>query len=303
MDKLKIFPFPTGLHSFAMTRVERALSKTIQDLSNPLSSQYQITCSPERADIVILHVIGLEAIEEANRLISQGKKYIVIQYCGCSGDDLSPWHLLWKNSLFVWSYYDLSSHAQSQGFRFYYAPLGIDEIFTIPPSQSIKRRNRIMTSGYVSHPSQEPIQEVWLAAERLGIEIVHLGPSNVTGVTHYPDNIIFIGGISDNGLRDYYHSCKWVSALRHIEGFELPAIEGLSCGARPLCFPQVSIQYWYGGYPWYVRESTGKNLADSISQFLLANDYVSQSETKEVRKIFDWTRIIGELYAILGDLS
>jgi len=303
-SKIKIFPFPTGLHSHAMVRVQRALSLPVQINRQ---NDFQITASIERANIIILHVIGFDAIDLAKQYQSQGKQFIVIQYCGIAGEDLTPWKWLWTHSLFVWSYYDLSSLASEWGFTFYYAPLGIDPIFTQPPSQPITRRNRIMTSGFVSHSSQEPIQEVWLAAERLGIEVVHLGPENVMGVYHTPPNTLFIGGIGDSGLRDYYHTCKWVSALRHVEGFEMGAIEGLSCGARPICFHRDEHIQWFGDHPIYIEEKSGKNLVDILEWLIkgeINREYDSYSivrdkEIEEVRMKFDWPTIVKGFYSTL----
>jgi hypothetical protein len=295
----KVFVHPSGLHSRAMVRVAKAIGDSIP------KDRFTLTVSLERADIIVLHVIGLESVEEGRKLKSQGKDYIVIQYCGCwDKSQLSAWYPLWKDALFVWSYYDLSEHMERLDTNFYFAPLGVDKVFTLPPAISVLRQDKVLTSGYVSHPSQEPIEEVWKAVNQCdGLSAVHLGPQNVAGMSEKPANWQSVHNVDDQYLVALYHSCKWVAALRHFEGFELPAIEGLACGARPICFDQPSIRYWYGDLVEYAPDCHGQELVEELVG-VLTRPYrpVTDEEKRRVSRTFNWDTIMSGFWSMGGVL-
>jgi hypothetical protein len=263
----------------------------------------------EESDIVVLHVIGLDAIELAKTLADQGMRYIVIQYCGCwDKSNLGIWSDLWSNALLVWSYCDLSQHVPSST-PFYHAPLGVDDVFTTTPNLHI-RSSRILTSGYVSGRPQEPIEDVWIAAGESAIDAYHLGPAKVSGMS--PEAVEYLSDPSSSLTWKYYHqlddvslahlysSCKWISAMRYQEGFELPAIEGLVRGARPICFDQPSIRHWYGDLVHYVPECDGVELIEHLCGIFL-DEYraVTQAEIDYVRHRFDWRPIVNGFWKMM----
>lgn len=281
---MRVFLQPTGLHSIAMLRVVNALTRY-------KPQHVEIVKDIEAANLVVLHVIGLDAYKQAENSFGRSQEYVAIQYCGCWEQScLHAWYDLWSNALFTWSYYDLSSHIPSG--KFYYAPLGVDDVFIHAPNLHI-RSPRILTSGYVSGRPQEPIEEVWAAAHETLIDAVHLGPDNVHGMSKpYPRKWKSYHNIDDISLAHLYSSCQWVSAMRYQEGFELPAIEGLARGARPICFDQPSIHYWYGDLVHYVPECYGEELVDRLCGVIL-DDYreVTQEEIDYVKHRFDWRPI------------
>lgn len=142
---MRVFLQPTGLHSIAMLRVVNALSRYRPGWPKTV----EIVDTLDQAELAILHVIGLDACDVGKKLTEIGTKYIVIQYCGCWDQSrLHAWSDLWSNALFTWSYYDLSSHISSlpSSPPFYYAPLGVDDVFIHAPNLHI-RTPRILTSG------------------------------------------------------------------------------------------------------------------------------------------------------------
>lgn len=296
MRPIRVYVNPTGLYSRAMVRTANALAKWIPET-------FLIAGSPSHSycDLMILHVIGHDATEYARYLRSLGQKYIVIQYCLTAdpyqGD--SDWLYLWQNSELVWSYYDLNQASEEIGFNFYHAPLGLDDAFASTNYSTLRTsRPLVITSGYVDGPRSEPISEMWKASSIVGIDAIHLGPACIEGMVSYPDNWKTIMFSGDEELANLYRQATWVSGLRHTEGFELPAAEGLACGARPICFDQPAMRHWYGDHAIYVPDCHGEALVQHLVNALRLeiNARVSPAERANVIRKFNWQTICSEFW-------
>lgn len=291
MSEIRAYLRPTGLYSRAFLRVANALELYKPDTVS--IANHQSEC-----DFQLLHVISYDAIEYARSLRAKGIKYAVLQYC--LGTTEHPahswWYELWRGADIVWSYYDLRPVAQEIGFNFYHAPLGVDSVFIHHEPQGVVR-NRVITSGYVSGPFAEPIEEVWIAAERAGIEAIHIGPERVKGIERYPPNWHAITP-TDNELAELYSTSRWVSGMRHIEGFELPAAEGLVCGCKPIMFDQPTMRHWYGDRVEYVEECHGEELIDKLQAIFESSSNDRQSQSVGV---FDWKSICAGFWDRIGD--
>lgn len=252
----RIYLAPTGLHSRAMLRVVNALRESLPPSFEEVNSLSNL--GPN--DVQVLHVISQDALSYAGKL---RHKYVVIQYCfKTAGGDISDWREMWYHSLLVWSYYDLSSYLPESNFGddvdwpfldavIYHAPLGIDKEFINPDNYApTKSRNAIVTTGFVSGPGAEAIEEVWQAALQLGMHVYHVGCDRVQGAVTKP-NVSFHVGLSDKDLAFLYSSCGWVSALRYVEGFEMPAVEDM--------------RRWYGKLARYVPDGL---VGDDLVHFL-----------------------------------
>lgn len=280
---MKVFLAPTGLYSRAMVRVAKALAK-----HKPLT--VTTTIDPRAADLAILHVISPDAIVYAATLARTGVRYVVIQYCLGLGHSHSIWHEMWRSAEVVWSYYDLAALTNYSGSNFYHAPLGVDDVFINHQSNSV-RRNRVITTGYVSGPFAEPIEEVWTAANRAGIEAIHIGPATVKGMVDYSSNWRAVTP-SDTDLAEIYHTSRWVSGMRHVEGFELPAAEGIVCGCLPIVFDQPAMRKWYGNGVEYVEECHGEELVLRLEKiFASKTPKASQTHCRKDAEVFDWKSI------------
>src|SRR6266511_4528244 len=147
------------------------------------------------------------------------------------------------------SYYDLYGLTGRDDFSFYRAPLGVEG--SVFYDRGLVRDAAVMTSGYV--PAGEAIHECYEAV--FGVlrgrhgGMVHLGPS------FWSDGSVEVAeGVSDDRLATLYSRCRYVSGLRRGEGFELPVIEGLACGARPVCFDNPCYREWFDGHAVFVEE-------------------------------------------------
>lgn len=278
---MRVFAHPTGIYSPAMLRVASALARYAPP-------EIEVVAREADADVVVSHVFESP--------FSPAKPEIVIQYCfGGLSTALEVWMARWRRALTVWSYYDLPYLTQQNGFPFYHAPLGVDRVFT-EPFEDRERDLDIMTSGFVTGPDAEAIEEVAMVAWMLNLQHVHLGPPKVDGMKVQID-LRSINGVNDRKLASYYQRCKWVSGLRHVEGFELPALEGLCCGARPIVFDRPEMRQWYNGHAVFIPECSGTELVKYLLD-VLADDPepVTRDEREWAAERFDWKPIVENLW-------
>ncbi len=290
--KVCLTPLPAGL-SRAMYRVAGALSSHA-----PIGVEF--VDRPENADVQVLHVVGRESIANI-----RCDRYVVIQYCYRSaegmGADPEAWAETWAAAEFVWSYYDLHD-AMPAGARFMEAPLGVDRAFLRTSPGGV--RSGVVTSGFVSSPEAEAIEEVAIAAAAVGMPVFHLGPSKIDGIDgDLPGEWSSRNGISDDFLARIYGRSLWVSGLRHVEGFELPAAEGVACGARPVLFDRPETRRWYGGLAEFIPECSGAPLVEILTELFSRppRDFqVSLEERAEAIRRFSWPKIATEFWHRLG---
>lgn len=232
------------------------------------------------ADLVVCHVIGWAHWEELRAAIGD-RRYAIIQYCLRTTErPAQDWWPVWKRAEAVWSYYDLL-RGSPVDFPFYRAPLGIDPAFT--PCGCAKPY-LVGTSGYVD--GMEAIGEWATVAHGAGRKQFHLGPD-----LHLPGNVTYANGLTDASLALSWGKCQYVSGLRRTEGFELPAYEGLACGARPVMFDREDAWHWLGEHAEYIPEDD--QVVASLSQ-LVTRPYrpVTTDEIAWARETFDWGRIV-----------
>lgn len=285
---MKVWLQPPAELSLAMHRVSRALG-------NHLPTGAELALNESDADFVLLHVIGFQDVPEVvAKLEARGQKFAIMQYC--RGHLRDEWEKVWSRAACVMSYYDLQPEGR---FNFYHSPLGVDPVFVArgqSATESNLRNYSILTSGYVAGPGAEAIAEPVEAAHLAGYqESVHLGPAPV-GMT-VPSYMRLVHGIPDTELAEIYTTCHWVSGLRHVEGFELPAVEGLVCGARALVFDRAEMRQWYGEHAVYVPECSGQELIDLlVPLFHAPPTLVTLSERRAVAARFDWKTIAAGLW-------
>lgn len=277
---LKAFVNSPAHLSLAMQRVANAL-RTFAP------SDVQIVDTLREADLQVGHVIDYDALT-----YDPGIPLAVIQYCTNAVDDESMlrWQPLWARAAAVWSYYDLTRF-MPEGATFYMAPLGIDETFRRDFIEPKHRAVGVMTSGYVSGLGAEAIEEVAIAAKIAGLYHVHLGPppEGMETKIQFP----CVNGIPDRDLAKMLRLTKFVSGLRHREGFEMPAIEGLACGARPIVFERPDMLKWYMGHAEFVSPSSGAPLIDALTAIFRRERWdVSAAERAQVLRTFDWEPIV-----------
>lgn len=251
-------------------------------------SDIAIVDDVKQADVQVLHTVGAWP--------SLPRSYAIIQYCYCSGGTAN-WKKVWADSKVVWSYYDLTAHGA--GNNFYYAPLGVDLNVFFPRTVGEKDLS-IVTTGYVSSPAQEAIEEVAEAALSLRQNVFHLGPRNIEGMAPRLERSWRAAvGISDDELALAYSRARWVSGLRHVEGFELPVLEGAACGAAPIVFDRPETRHWFGDFATFVPECEGKELVSRLREILSGDPPYPSVPWKR----FDWQELVrGFWFKLLEEL-
>lgn len=274
---MKVYVRPPNSVSVAMSRVSRALE---------IYSPKEITIVEDRrdADMEVLHIIDYKGVTPIiSGLISSGKSYAIIQYCAGSPGfpGVKFWESIWDYACVVWSYLDLRILFSKEFSNFYFAPLGVDGTFV---DQNLERIYTILTSGYVAE--SESINEVAEAVFNFGGLQYHLGPRIVNYGT-----VLCRNKIPDRELINAYSSSQFVSGLRKYEGFELPAAEGILCGARPILYDRRHYREWYDGLGEFIPED--ENVVLNLEAlFKEGAKPVTEKEKIEARKRFNWKTII-----------
>ncbi|TSC65330.1 MAG: hypothetical protein CEO21_437 [Microgenomates group bacterium Gr01-1014_80] len=268
-------------------RTDFAIHRIVNAVKKYAPSGVEFIKTEENADLVILYVYGhrRHIKYHVDRTIEKGKKLAIIQLCirGTPNPKTEDWIPIWEKVELVWSYYNLPKLCKEDGnaanFNFYYAPLGVDlEVFKETKS---KRKFIIAGTGSGNWFSNECKNEVIAAANSLGKNIFQLGNGKNS------KTIIYSNGMDDKKLSKYYSRCEFVSGLHRVEGFELPVIEGLLCGARPICFDRPHYRHWFDGLAEFVPED--ESVSENIQKlFLKGARAVSDQEKKYVKAHFDW---------------
>ena len=255
-------------------------------------------------DLVVLYCNGWHDryAALAERCLARGQKYAVVQIAlrTTRHPSTDQWRALWKPAACVWTYYPLDIWIREDGgapidFNFYNAPLGVDaSIFTPPDDPAALRPFVVCTSGY--RRNQEGVGECDEAAAALGEQVFQLGPT-------FPMRAatIFKTDLSDHELAAMYRQCRFSSGLRRHEGFELPAAEGLLCGARPLLFDRPHYRKWFERWGVFVSERGEREVADALRHiFEFGPVPVTPEERAVAAQVFDWRAIVRDFWGACG---
>lgn len=272
--------------------------RVVTALKQYAPSHVEIVAEKEEADVEVLHAIGFpEIADRVDEVRHAGKRYAIIQYCLRTTQlpSTRDWLPLWKSAEVVWSYYDLYALMNEDmvvgRFNFYDAPLGCDEtVFKPIPAET--KIYALMTSGYVAEP--ECIEEAILATKIIGGNHFHLGPT-MTTQTHVTHAL----GIPDSLLAKVYRKTQHVAGLRRIEGFELPAVEGLFCGARPILFDKPHYRRWFDGLARFINEGASASVTNQLTAVLSVPHPVQIGEYAHATERFNWARIARNFWAAL----
>lgn len=277
--------------SHAVHRVHSALTSLA-----PSSMSF---VSDRRADVVVLPSIGRRdaTTRRAQKHVSSGQRIVVIQYCLRSTINPSTldWQYLWSLASLVWSYYPLDSWIAEDGGlplgdKFLHAPLGVDAVFTVARPRQHPSPFVCCSSGRAW--TTESAREVAIAAGMVGRRVLHLGPPMRRPWVHS------VSDLSDVELAELYHQCEFVSGLRRIEGFELPVIEGLLCGARPILFDRPHYRIWFEPWAEFIPEGPREQvLQDVTTLFARGARPVTERERSEAQARFSWASIASQFWS------
>ena len=168
--------------------------------------------------------------------------------------------------------------------------------------------------------------EVLIAAARAGLRVRHLGdrhnvlclcatpgsnnrdiivqksvcePSAALGgkaACDFHDNL---GRVSTKAYVEMIQGARYVAALRKFEGFEMPAVEALLCGVRPLVY-RIQSYRWYGNHAVYIPSGLD---SDQVTEEIYSKAFsklpepINQKELEALRQTFAWQTLVPTLFA------
>lgn len=277
----------------------RGILRVCDALIDYLPNHVGIASEPSEADLTVLHVWGRQEStkRKIDALKASGKQYAIIQYVLRSSmrPHTKDWIDMWNGAKLVWSYYDLPQLCIDDGIRhapfdppnFYHAPLGVDASVFYKINEYKPYVIATCSQGYLT----EGVKEAYRASRRVGKRMFNLGMElNKEGMDCKT-------GITDEELAMYYSQSQFVSGLRRVEGFELPVIEGLLCGARPIVFDRPEMRKWFGNYAVFIPEEDREKTVDNLEHiFKMGAKPVTDEELALAKKQFDWSIIVGEFW-------
>jgi len=269
-----------------MYRINSAIKRYAPD-------DVQFVNSPEKADLQILDVIGT-----GNLRYLTGREYIILQHCYRTAETQDPgfWLPIFRRARLVVSYHDLRELTGSDDFPFYRCPWGADPSVFRP--SGLQRTHAIITTGY--NDDGEAIRECHDAATSLPKPSIHLNKSHALGWMNGYPLVTVIDDVNDAQLASYYSLVDYVSGLRRGEGFELPVVEGLLCGARPIVFDTLGYHYWFTPHAVFLPETSREELTSLLKTILSSRPLpVTLDERDTVSRKFDWEVIMTRFWQLV----
>lgn len=281
-------------------RVEsRSIGRIATELQRYAPSSVEFVSTRENADLVVLHVIGRrdQMLAAAEQCRSRKQAYVVNQYClrSTQKPKTSEWMSLWDDAVCVWSYYDLPQWIADDGHayrlkNFYHSPLGADA----DAFRAVKPDPAPFLLGMTGYTAGiECLREVVDAATHLHGRIFHLGQP----LTFGQERTTSITNLTDAELAQWYAKCQYLSALRRIEGFELPAAEALLSGTRPIMFDQPHYRQWFDPHAVFIPEGTREQVVSHLLDVVQQPPTpISRDERDAIARRFAWRPIVEQYW-------
>jgi len=255
--------------------------------------------SYEEANFVIFHH---QYLNDLNWYLHNCKKPMIFLISELQ-QDKSYFNDLFSNPLLKMTYtfhpLDILGYTNvNQNTNHVYAPWGFDEeIFNVDAVKAInsKRDNTIISFSFYD---SEHHSEIYDSCRLTGGKMLHtdfrfhqfLRQGRVFDSNFHT----FEKWISDDELKEWYMSCKFVSGMRSGAGFELPVIEGAICGAKPICFNSIYYRKWFEDFSLFIPEGEYDiDMTNNIIKHFNNSDNtkMTANEIKEVRNKFCWQTI------------
>jgi glycosyltransferase involved in cell wall biosynthesis len=232
-----------------------------------------VTESGHGEDVTVVDVFSPASLQRA----PPNKKTVLLFH-----GDANPSYLPFlRSAALVAGFLDIPASAGADDFPFLRTPWGVDGTVFYP--RAVPRDRIIMTTG--EDDKGEVIRDCLEAGRRArGLT----GQSIQVGYPFdWSTNPVIKRDIFDDEMAQCYSSVHYVSGLRRGPGFELPVIEGLACGARPVCFDQPWYRYWFEDHAVFLPEK--ENMTEELVE-LFKNDPapVTAEEREVVLSKFSW---------------
>ncbi len=243
------------------------------------------------ADLIIAHVVGKGELDYLQRTHAE-QRVILWQYCWHTSD-VADWRAVWDGCDLVASYYRLPTD------KLYHTPLGVDpEVFY--PMAEVPKTVGIVGTGYVAET--ECLREAYEACRELGLPFAHIGQDFGWG-----EGYVHLESVADDVMRRLYNQSYLALATRHIEGFELPAVEAAACGTVPVLLDLPCYRWAEPLCPVWIdpQQDVRGQLVDQLHAARLFVDSNGWTERRmalgaTAHTLFHWQRIMGAFWDEVG---
>lgn len=244
--------------SNALRRIEDGIRATMPD-------SYVWVTSEREADVIIAPVVDIKDATGVNN------RTVLMQLCYLTGAaDVHAWRNVWAKAGIVASYLKLPLTDYIR------MPLGFDPNLFYPRPEQPKLYRAVVT-GYVDW---EDGGEVIAGVHQAFGNVIHVGKNFNLGAGY-----AHAEGVSDHQMAAIYASADYVVALRAVEGFELPLIEGAACGATPIALDLECYRHWFTGYALFVDPDY---IEQGLSEINTSNIKLMQRDMTP----FNWEKVM-----------
>lgn len=241
------------------------------------------------SDLNLIHVVGGGEVP----MLQLPKKKIIIQHCYFTASPQEfDYPKYWEESLLSCSFHDLTKYT-TRKFNYHGMPWGADPaVFNLHPPSI--REFIVGATGHIAET--EGIDKVYEAVAQTKSKMWHTGQNFGWDSNRYQ----FIPYLHDTYFAKLLNHTQYISALRFIEGFELMAIEGLMCGARPI-ITQDATYDWYREHAYTV--DTTKDIVPQLVDILSNSPReLSAEEHTKIISTFSWSTIMHNFYTAVEEV-
>jgi hypothetical protein len=275
---MKIFEFRRNEWGIAFKRISDALHRYAPD--------WVEWTNYENCDIMIVHVVGGGEIPA----LEMPKPKVVIQHCyfTASAHEID-YAKYWAQSIMAVSFHDLRKYTDKD-IPYYGMPWGADDnVFC--RTNTGNRAIKVIATGHIAET--EAIDKVYEAVKQLKQTLYHTGQNFGWDKRFYR----YLDYMPDNEFAEVLNGTQYISALRFIEGFELMAIEGLFCGARPI-IPDDPTYDWYREHAYTIVKD--KDIVEQLVEILKDTPRpMDENERLVIVNKFKWSHLIGDFFTTL----
>lgn len=172
----------------------------------------------------------------------------------------------------------------------------------------------ILYAGTIDHPGKNPIGVV-KAFEKLKEKNRYKGKLILAGMpgagyeivenyilkSKYKDDIILTGFVTDKELIALYSECKVFCFVSLYEGFGIPPLEAMACGAKTIVSNTSSLPEVVGDVGLTVEPQNIGELEKAIVDYLEDNVKYSTESVKEHLNNYNWKKLSKEFEKVLTD--
>jgi hypothetical protein len=278
---LKVYEVPCNSAGQAFIRITKALRQYAPE-------GVEFVSNPDSADLVIVHTIGAGEVPDIERHLS---KALIMQYCFLT----TPWKELdwsqyWSQAKGVVSYYDLPQYTDRE-FNFIHTPLGVDSDLEYMPAYKF---NTCFTTGHIAET--EKIDCAYNACRQINGTLVHTGENFGDTLGWSEEWYRFRDYLPDSDYRKMVASCKFVTGLREVEGFEMAAIEGAVLGTFPIVPDLPMYRLWYDE-EWCEFIDMAGDVTQQLVKIFNSDRKITKNLSTLVKNKFSWYSIVNNIFS------